>query len=90
MRLDDNPMGSRIAVATTDTQRLQYAVAGTAPIDRVDLIVSGHVIGSFPGEKQRETSGTVDVPALEAGGYVYVRVVQEDGGVAWASPISAR
>jgi hypothetical protein len=90
MRLDDHPMGSRIAVATTYTQRLQYAVAGTAPIDRVDLIVSGHVIGSFPGEKQREASGTVDVPALEAGGYVYVRVVQEDGGVAWASPITAR
>lgn len=90
MNLDGHPMGSRIALGSTDKQTLQYAVAGTAPIDRVDLVHSGHVIGSFPGEKQREVSGAVDIPALAPGDYVYVRVVQEDGGAAWASPITTK
>jgi len=90
MSLDGHPMGARLSPVSTDTQQLQYSVAGTAPIDHIDLVHSGHIAGSFPGEGQREASGTVDISALEPGGYVYIRVVQEDGGAAWSSPIYAR
>ena len=90
LNLDGHPMGAQLSPASTATQQLQYSVAGTAPIDRIDLVHSGHVVGSFPGEGQREASGTVDIPALESGGYVYIRVVQVDGGAAWSSPIYAR
>lgn len=86
--LDDHTMGAVLpSVEPEPTQRLRYAVAGTAPIERIDIIRSGEIVGSLPGEKRREASGALDVPSLEPAGYIYVRVLQEDGGTAWSSPI---
>ncbi len=42
------------------------------------------------GEGERECSLTVPLPGFQAGGYLYLRVVQEDGGVAWTSPFFFR
>ncbi len=64
----------------------RFAVAGTAPIDRVDVIRSGTVVESLPGEGRRDWGGPLALDGLTTGEYVYVRVVQEDGGVAWSSP----
>ena len=69
--LDDNP---------------RFAVAGTAPIERLDVIRSGAVVESMPGEGRREWGGPLELEALSPGEYVYIRIVQEDGGVAWSSP----
>ncbi|MDE2849214.1 MAG: DUF3604 domain-containing protein [Acidobacteriota bacterium] len=41
-------------------------------------------------EGQRECSLTVPLPGFQAGGYLYLRVVQEDGGAAWTSPFFFR
>ena len=38
------------------------------------------------GEGERECSLTVPLPGFQTGGYLYLRVVQEDGGAAWTSP----
>ncbi|MYF05762.1 MAG: DUF3604 domain-containing protein [Holophagales bacterium] len=38
------------------------------------------------GGGERECSLTVPLPGFQAGGYLYLRVVQEDGGAAWTSP----
>ena len=64
----------------------RFAVAGTAPIERVDVIRSGTVVESLPGEGRRDWGAPLVLDGLTAGEYVYVRVVQEDGGVAWSSP----
>ncbi len=64
----------------------RFAVAGTAPIDRVDVIRSGKVVESLPGEGRRDWGRPLTLDGLEPGEYVYVRVIQEDGGVAWSSP----
>lgn len=42
------------------------------------------------GEGERECNLTVPLPGFQAGGYLYLRVVQEDGGAAWTSPFFFR
>ena len=66
---------------------LRFAVAGTAPIERIDVIRSGRMIESLRAEGRREWSKTLPFTPLASGEYVYVRVVQADGGAAWSSPI---
>lgn len=91
MWLDDYPMGSILPPASGETEpqshQLKFSVATPAPIERVDVIRSGRVIDSLSGQGRREWSEQAEIPLLAAGEYLYVRVVQEDGGVAWASPI---
>lgn len=97
--LDGKPMGTILEAeeatkSTSGTQKLEIRVAGTAPIDHVDVVRGGAgvpaTVESAPGEGQREWFAERDVPPLEAGEYVYVRVVQNDGGAAWSSPFYAR
>lgn len=66
---------------------LQLFVAATDEIERIDLVVSGAVVESLTGELGREVERSVPVRRLRAGDYLYVRVVQLDGGAAWSSPI---
>jgi hypothetical protein len=69
-----------------DTQRLEYEAVGTGPIERIDFVRSGH-IAAVPGEGRSQLSGVRVIPRLRSGEYVYLRVVQRDGGTAWSSPI---
>ncbi len=64
----------------------RFAVAGTAPIERLDVVRSGTVVDSLPGEGRREWAGPLALDGLRPGEYANLRVVQEDGGVAWSSP----
>lgn len=89
--LDGRPMGSDVpAKAEGQPMRLAWNVAGTAPIERIDVIRGNgpgdapH--GSIPGNETREHSGAADVPGLAEGEYLYLRIVQADGGAAWTSP----
>jgi hypothetical protein len=78
--------GPRIWLRVWLEDELRFAVAGTAPIDRVDIIRSGGVIESLDAEGRAEWSQTLEIEPLDNGDYVYVRVVQIDGGAAWSSP----
>jgi len=69
-----------------EDDELRFAVAGTAPIDRVDIIRDGGVIDTLAAEGRLEWSQTLALEPLAKGDYVYVRVVQVDGGAAWSSP----
>ena len=64
-----------------------------AEIARIDVISrqSATGVGAVAGEalcpeRERECSLTVTLPAFRSGGYLYLRVVQTDGGAAWTSP----
>jgi len=90
--LDDRPMGSVIAVAgpaAREEVTLAIEVVGTAPIERIDLIRSGHT-ATIAGDGRREMALSRTIPPLGPGEYHYVRVVQTDGGAAWSSPVFAR
>ena len=88
--LDGRPMGSTSIEASAPEQQLDVAVATLEPIDRVELIRSGGQIDRLPAPGVREWSMQQRIPRLEAGEYIYLRVVQVDGGAAWSSPIYAQ
>ena len=100
VQIDGRVMGSQLPQAEGEAtpgegkdealanQQLEYEVVGTAPIERIDFVRSGR-IASVPGEGQSQLSGVRTIPRLQPGEYVYLRVVQDDGGAAWSSPIYA-
>ncbi len=98
--LDGHPMGSLLDASApaqhrdegdgVERQDLEIRVAALAPLERVDLIRSGHAPHGIAGEGLREFSVTLAIPKLQRGEFVYVRAQQEDGGMAWSSPIYAR
>jgi hypothetical protein len=75
------------------TQDLDFDVAAQAPIARIDIVRGGErggdVMETLAGEGRRDWSARRTIPRLGRGEYLYLRVVQEDGGVAWSSPIYA-
>ena len=90
--LNGLPMGSDIPEGSG---HLVAAIFGTAPVERVDL-VSGHsgdphlTVESLAAEGERDLFFEIDIQHLSKGGFLYLRVVQRDGGAAWSSPFFVR
>ena len=56
-------------------------------ISRQGATGAGAVAGeALCPEGERECGLTVALPEFRPGGYLYLRVVQTDGGAAWTSP----
>lgn len=72
-----------------DRQTLDIRVAAPAPLATIDIIRSGEVVHQIDGEGDTEWSARLEVPALEPGEFLYVRVVQNNEGAAWSSPFFA-
>lgn len=96
--LDDHPMGSildktEVAVPgnpARKTQELRIRVAAVAPLLEVDIIRSDKPVERIPiKDEKREWSLSREIPSLEPGEFLYVRVIQKDAGMAWSSPIYA-
>ena len=68
---------------------LEWRIAATAPIERIDVIRGNGRIGRVKGEGERDTVGAVEVVPLAPGEWLYLRIVQSDGGAAWTSPFFA-
>ena len=80
----------RIGIAANVEVRgivLARSVAAPEPLERLDVIRSGAVAVTVPGEGQRTFSWQSQLEDLRPGEYVYVRAIQVDGGTAWSSPI---
>jgi uncharacterized protein DUF3604 len=60
---------------------------GTSPIQRVELIRNAKVEAQLDGEGSYELSFSAALTELRPGEFVYVRVRQTDGGLAWSSPV---
>lgn len=82
--LEGRPMGSVLPAGTAGD--LVVEVAGTSAIDRIEGIRSGEVVASFAGDGRSAFRVGWPIAAAGRGDYLYVRVVQEDGGAAWSSP----
>jgi hypothetical protein len=82
-------MGSVVAVpgGGARDERLFVHAIGTGPIARVELVRSGEVVDSLDVEGRSEVALERPVSGLRAGEHVYVRVIQQDGGAAWSSPV---
>jgi len=96
-------MGAELALADhpdlAEGRELRIAFHGTAPLAHLDVVRNGEVAHRFEGDAPdaafawRDTAPLAEVllpPAPFCGHpfcYYYVRAVQADGEVAWASPI---
>ncbi len=83
--LDGRRMGSSLETTGSPSEILGFAV-GEEPLSHVDLIRNGEIFVTISGDGSRFLSFEQSLPAFEAGGYMYVRAVQTDGGAAWSSP----
>ncbi len=92
VEIDGHPMGTVLDPPGPDApseQSLEIEVYGTGPIQSVDLIRSGQT-ARLDAEGRKDWSLERSIPRLMPGEYYYVRVVQEDEGAAWSSPIFVR
>jgi hypothetical protein len=79
-------MGDEVRTAEP---RLDVVVVGTGPLDRVEVLRDGEVVHTErPGGAEARFHWQDPEPKKgERPSYYYVRVVQQDGQMAWASPI---
>ncbi|HJL33021.1 MAG TPA: CehA/McbA family metallohydrolase [Polyangiaceae bacterium LLY-WYZ-15_(1-7)] len=80
VRVNGAPMGSEIEASGPLEVEVEAVAEG--PIARVDLVTEAGTITSAPGE-----GDAVRFEGELEGRYVYARVVQEDGEMAWSSPV---
>jgi hypothetical protein len=66
---------------------LEVYVAGTGPISRVAVIKSNRVVYTAPGSGSEMRFTYTDQDPAPGESYFYVRVEQENGQLAWSSPI---
>lgn len=83
--LDGESMGSVLAASDRERELEVEAIAPRA-VDRIDLIRSGKVVERIPCNARRECSFSRGLTELRSGEYLYVRLIQQDGGLAWSSP----
>lgn len=100
--LAGHPMGSETSTATKHglliNRHLHGYVAGTTKLEKVEIIRNGKVIHTFEPEGYSLEFAYDDMVPLEKAiidakdkkppfAYYYIRVTQEDGHMAWSSPI---
>ena len=85
VRVGEAIMGDSIRLR--EAPRVHVAVRGTGPVHEVQVIKdNSHVYSVRPGTREASFSYH-DANASPGQSYYYVRVQQEDGQLAWASPI---
>jgi hypothetical protein len=81
-------MGEVLRVPTATSVRQIYARAvGTAPVTRLDVVKNGEVRFSVEGAEETLELLAEDADPVLPGEYLYLRVMQADGGLAWSSPV---
>jgi hypothetical protein len=86
--LDGHPMGSTVTPSAQG--RLVLFTIGDAPLQQVDIVRTGAIMERIAAVDQPMVQATVEIEALESGEYLYVRVLQQNGGVAISSPFFVR
>jgi len=90
VRVNGELMGSELSSSTPP--QITVSVRGTAPIRSIEVVRSGHPFGGvhcLPGEGLTDMTFSLHDRMIIPGEthYYYVRVLQEDGNMAWSSPI---
>ena len=86
--VNGQPMGSEVTIPTPTTKReLAARVVGCDQLVRLDLIRNGKMFSSAqPNDGVAEFHG-YDDESLTGRTYYYLRVIQANGQMAWASPV---
>jgi hypothetical protein len=88
VRSGDHLMGDEFSVPLGTPVTLSVLVHGTRPVARVDVIKDFVYVYSTEPQAQRVAFAWTDNEARPAGlSWYYVRAIQDDGQLAWASPL---
>lgn len=94
VRCGENMMGDEFVL--TSQPKIDISVMGTAPVARIDIVrqieaaMPGYVYATEPKQKNVKLSWTDTAAKAGALNMYYVRIMQEDGKMAWASPMWIR
>ncbi|MFQ5810674.1 MAG: hypothetical protein ACE5JM_13755, partial [Armatimonadota bacterium] len=73
--------------AASRPPRLSVKIRGTRKIAQVGVCKNNQYVYSAQPDKQDVTFTYMDNDAQAGVNYYYIRVIQEDGQIAWSSPI---
>lgn len=82
---NDRPMGSVFEL--TDKPRLQVSVYGTSKLARVTIVRNEANYKAFTPDSANFSADFTDYAPVEGMNRYYIRVEQQDGNMAWASPV---
>ncbi|MCC7011790.1 MAG: CehA/McbA family metallohydrolase [Planctomycetes bacterium] len=81
-------MGEAIPAAEVNREgNLYLQVVGASALERIEVVVGASELLSIPCRNELEFSASATLSDLKPGEFVYVRVLQLDGGMAWSSPV---
>jgi hypothetical protein len=86
----DFRMGGRFmgeSFAASGAQPIEVYARGTGPIARIEVIKNNKMIYTAPGTGPELRFTHTDRDAAPGESYYYIRVEQQDGQLAWSSPI---
>jgi hypothetical protein len=72
---------------TSQAPTLQMTVIGTKPLDRIDILRDSEVVATIKPGKQEYRGAWTDPKPVAGVHYYYIRVLQTDEEIAWASPM---
>ena len=80
-------MGETLAAADAQADTpLFLQVIAASPLETIEVIAGDEIV-ALPCRNELEYSASASLGPLSPGEFVYVRVIQLDGGMAWSSPI---
>ena len=85
VRMGDHFMGDEFD--TSEVPPLQIRIVGTSPVAKVEVIKNENIIYTAAPDQKNVTLTFLDQEPTTGTSYYYVRMVQDDRQVAWASPI---
>jgi hypothetical protein len=74
---------------TSDKPTLKIAVSGTATLSQVTIVRNEKDLKTFDPKSKTLTTTFTDESPIEGENRYYIRVVQSDGNMAWATPVWA-
>jgi len=80
-------MGEEIKVKAKESPEIKVFVAGTDRIKLLEIIRFGEVVYSISTQKMDFSLKWKDTDIFLKSCYYYIRLIQEDGEMAWSSPI---
>lgn len=96
--LNGSPMGTELTLEPTAERNIEVFVAGTAPIESVEIVRNGRTVHTQVGNGtpllELEWTDASDMrdyaltaPARPPFTYYYLRIIQHDWEMAWSSPV---
>jgi len=86
--IDGHSMGEIVYFKDeNDARNISAEVIGTDVIQEILIIKNGLNLHTIKGQGIKNTLHYIDKTVLKEGAYYYLRVIQEDGEMAWSSPV---